>query len=113
MKRCARRPWLADADRLEGVGIVETPDAIRLVERGESQCRRHIVAALTNRGGSEHIEHVTVKRLWGSYTVWGDSRSKLKRVVAWQRASRTLAGTSGSRRAQRGGSRHSHGETRR
>ncbi len=67
---------------LEDVIAVETPDAILLVRRGESQRVREIVDALKMRGGTEHIENLTVKRPWGSYTVLEDRASgyKLKRI---------------------------------
>ena len=67
---------------LTDVVAVETADAILLVRRGESQRVREIVDALKLRGGTEHIEHLTVKRPWGSYTVLEDRASgyKLKRI---------------------------------
>ncbi len=67
---------------LEDVIAVETPDAILLVRRGESQRVREVVDILKERGGSEHLEHVTVRRPWGSYTVLDDPGSgyKLKRI---------------------------------
>jgi mannose-1-phosphate guanylyltransferase/mannose-6-phosphate isomerase len=67
---------------LEDVIAVETPDAILLVRRGESQRVREVVDALKTRGGTEHIENLTVKRPWGSYTVLEDRASgyKLKRI---------------------------------
>ncbi|RMH52715.1 MAG: mannose-1-phosphate guanylyltransferase/mannose-6-phosphate isomerase [Zetaproteobacteria bacterium] len=57
---------------LEGVIAVETPDAILLARRGSSQRVREVVAQIEKRGGSEHIEHRTVRRPWGSYTVLDD-----------------------------------------
>jgi mannose-1-phosphate guanylyltransferase / mannose-6-phosphate isomerase len=67
---------------LEDVIAVETPDALLLVRRGESQRVREVVDALKARGGTEHIEHLTVKRPWGCYTVLEDRASgyKLKRI---------------------------------
>jgi len=67
---------------LDDVIAVETPDAILLVKRGESQRVREVVEALKARGRTEHIEHLTVKRPWGSYTVLEDRNSgyKLKRI---------------------------------
>jgi mannose-1-phosphate guanylyltransferase/mannose-6-phosphate isomerase len=76
------RSRLVAAVGLEDVIAVETPDAILLVQRGESQRVREVVDALKLRGGSEHIEHVTVRRPWGCYTVLEDRASgyKLKRI---------------------------------
>lgn len=67
---------------LDDIIAVETPDAILLVKRGESQRVREIVDALKTRGGTEHIENLTVKRPWGCYTVLEDRASgyKLKRI---------------------------------
>ena len=67
---------------LEDIVVVETADAVLLVKRGESQRVREVVEALKARGGSEHIEHLTVKRPWGSYTVLEDRAIgyKLKRI---------------------------------
>ncbi|MDX8404245.1 MAG: mannose-1-phosphate guanylyltransferase/mannose-6-phosphate isomerase [Mariprofundaceae bacterium] len=67
---------------LEDVIVVETPDAILLSRRGESQRVREIVDHIKARGSREHIEHVTVCRPWGSYTVLEDHDSgyKLKRI---------------------------------
>ncbi len=54
---------------LEDLSIIDTPDALLVTKRGESQGVKHIVEALQKRKGSEHIEHTTVQRPWGSYTV--------------------------------------------
>jgi len=67
---------------LKDIIAVETADAVLLTRRGESQRVREVVDALKVRGGTEHIEHLTVKRPWGSYTVLEDHSSgyKLKRI---------------------------------
>ncbi len=67
---------------MEDVIVVETPDAILLSKRGESQRVREIVDKIKARGSREHIEHQTVMRPWGSYTVLEDHASgyKLKRI---------------------------------
>ncbi|MDQ6959295.1 MAG: mannose-1-phosphate guanylyltransferase/mannose-6-phosphate isomerase [Mariprofundaceae bacterium] len=54
---------------LEDVIAVETADAVLLARRGDSQRVREIVDVLKERGGKEAIEHLTVRRPWGSYTV--------------------------------------------
>ncbi|MDX8409170.1 MAG: mannose-1-phosphate guanylyltransferase/mannose-6-phosphate isomerase [Mariprofundales bacterium] len=73
---------LVAAIGLEDVIAVETADAILLSKRGESQRVREVVDQLKVRGGSEHVEHTTVRRPWGSYTVLDDRASgyKLKRI---------------------------------
>jgi len=67
---------------LEDVIVVETADAILLAHRGDSQRVREIVDKLKERGSREHIEHLTVRRPWGSYKVLEDSGSgyKMKRI---------------------------------
>lgn len=67
---------------LEDVIAVETADAILLARRGDSQRVREIVDKLKARGSREHIEHLTVRRPWGSYKVLEDSGSgyKMKRI---------------------------------
>ncbi|HCS13068.1 MAG: mannose-1-phosphate guanylyltransferase/mannose-6-phosphate isomerase [Zetaproteobacteria bacterium CG06_land_8_20_14_3_00_59_53] len=67
---------------LEDVIVVETADAILLAKRGDSQRVREIVDKLKERGSREHIEHLTVRRPWGSYKVLEDSGSgyKMKRI---------------------------------
>jgi len=76
------RSRLIAAIGLEDIIAVETPDAILLTKRGESQRVREVVDQLKARGGSEHVEHLTVRRPWGSYTVLDDRASsyKLKRI---------------------------------
>ncbi len=77
---------------LEDIIAVETEDAILLCRRGDSQSVRDIVDAVKVRGGREHIEHMTVKRPWGSYTVLEDRDSgyKLKRLEVNPGASLSL-----------------------
>ncbi|MDX8411650.1 MAG: mannose-1-phosphate guanylyltransferase/mannose-6-phosphate isomerase [Mariprofundaceae bacterium] len=67
---------------LDDIVAVETADAVLLARRGESQRVREVVDVLKQRGGSEHVEHLTVRRPWGSYTVLEnrDTGYKLKRI---------------------------------
>ena len=67
---------------LEDIVAVETADAVLLTRRGESQRVREVVDVLKQRGGSEHVEHLTVRRPWGSYTVLENRAAgyKLKRI---------------------------------
>jgi len=77
---------------LEDIIVVETPDAILLSKRGESQRVREIVDHIKARGSREHIEHVTIRRPWGSYTVLEDHSSgyKLKKIEVTPGASLSL-----------------------
>ncbi|MBL4760048.1 MAG: mannose-1-phosphate guanylyltransferase/mannose-6-phosphate isomerase [Mariprofundaceae bacterium] len=73
---------LIAAAGLEDVIAVETPDAILLLKRGESQYVRDLVGKIKERGSREHIEHMTVQRPWGKYTVLEEKETdyKLKRI---------------------------------
>ena len=54
---------------LDDMIVVETPDAILIAKAGESQRVRELVDSLKQGSDKYHIEHVTVRRPWGSYTV--------------------------------------------
>jgi mannose-1-phosphate guanylyltransferase/mannose-6-phosphate isomerase len=72
---------LVTAVGLEDVSIIDTPDAVLVTKHGHSQDVRQIVGTLSKRSGREHIEHTTVRRPWGSYTVLEESPShKVKRI---------------------------------
>jgi len=73
---------LIAAAGLEDVIAIETPDAILLLRRGESQYVRDLVGKMKERGSREHIEHMTVQRPWGKYTVLEEKETdyKLKRI---------------------------------
>jgi mannose-1-phosphate guanylyltransferase/mannose-6-phosphate isomerase len=78
---------LVAAVGVEDISIVDTPDALLVTKRGAAQDVRHIVGALDKRASvdanaREHIEHLTVHRPWGSYTVLEDAAThKVKRIV--------------------------------
>lgn len=74
---------LVAAVGVEDISIIDTPDAVLVTGRGASQDVRHVAAALVQRPGArEHIEHLTVYRPWGSYTVLEDHPThKVKRIV--------------------------------
>ena len=66
---------------VENISIIETPDAILVAKHGESQKVKDVVAQLQARGGTEHLEHTTVHRPWGSYTVLEEGpRFKIKHI---------------------------------
>lgn len=72
---------LVAAVGVSDLSVIETNDAILIAKRGESQQVKHIVDALKARGGTEHIEHTTVRRPWGSYTVLEEGPGfKIKRI---------------------------------
>ncbi len=60
---------LVAAVGVEGISVIETPDAVLVARRGASQDVRKVVDALVRRSAQEHREHLTVRRPWGAYTV--------------------------------------------
>ncbi len=72
---------LVAAVGVEDISIVETADAILVSKHGQSQKVKTIVEALQQRGGMQHVEHTTVLRPWGSYTVLEEGPCyKIKRI---------------------------------
>jgi len=62
--------------------VVETDDAILITRRGHAQKVKEIVERLMSDKRREVLEHVTIYRPWGSYTVLEEGeRYKIKRVV--------------------------------
>ncbi|TAN42309.1 MAG: mannose-1-phosphate guanylyltransferase/mannose-6-phosphate isomerase [Nitrospirae bacterium] len=62
--------------------IVDTGDALLIAKKGEAQKVRDIVETLKNRQRIEAVEHTTVYRPWGSYTVLEEGpRYKIKRIA--------------------------------
>jgi mannose-1-phosphate guanylyltransferase/mannose-6-phosphate isomerase len=61
--------------------VVDTPDATLVCPKGRAQDVKRVVAELKRRGAPEHLEHRTVFRPWGSYTVLEEGPGyKVKRV---------------------------------
>ena len=72
---------LVAAVGVEGISVIETPDAVLVAGRGASQDVRKIVDALAQRSAQEHIVHTTVQRPWGAYTVLEEGPGfKIKRI---------------------------------
>ena len=70
---------LADVDELI---VVDTPDALLITKKGNSQKIKTIVKELQERGSELHNIHQTVHRPWGTYTVLEDTDGyKIKRLV--------------------------------
>jgi mannose-1-phosphate guanylyltransferase/mannose-6-phosphate isomerase len=71
--------------------IVDTPDALLVVDRNRAQDVKHIYASLKVQGHDAHKLHRTVHRPWGTYTVLEDSpRFKIKRIEVKPGASLSL-----------------------
>ena len=82
---------LVAAVGVDDVCLVETPDAILLTKRGESQRVREVVNELNLRNAQEHMLHLTVNRPWGSYTILEEQPGyKMKRITVNPGASLSL-----------------------
>ncbi len=67
---------------LKDLIIVETDDAILIAKRGSAQKVKHILEELKAKNRVEAIEHRTVYRPWGEYTVLEERPGyKIKRIV--------------------------------
>lgn len=67
---------------LSDMVVVDTPDATLICPKDRSQDVKKIVEVLRRQGAPEHLEHRTMFRPWGSYTVLEEgSGYKVKRVT--------------------------------
>ncbi|MGC2062685.1 MAG: mannose-1-phosphate guanylyltransferase/mannose-6-phosphate isomerase [Thermodesulfovibrionales bacterium] len=67
---------------LNNMVVVDTPDATLICSKERTQDVKKVVDALKQKGADELLEHVTVNRPWGSYTVLEvGQRYKIKRIV--------------------------------
>ena len=67
---------------LDDVIIVETDDALFLGKKGESQKVKELVEELKKRKSIEIVEHSTMQRPWGEYSVLESGpRFKVKRII--------------------------------
>ena len=62
---------LVTAIGLDGVGVIETPDAVLVFLLQESESIKKIVEELNNKNRSEIDVHTLVQRPWGEYQVLG------------------------------------------
>jgi len=70
---------LADIDELI---VVDTPDALLITKKGNSQKIKAIVKELKGRESELHQIHLTAHRPWGTYTILEDTPGyKIKRIV--------------------------------
>jgi len=67
---------------LEDVVIIDTPDALLVARRGETQRVREAVEQLKGEGASEHKTHRVVHRPWGTYEdIDQGERFRVKRIT--------------------------------
>jgi len=73
---------LVGAVGVDGLIIVDTPDALLVTDQDHAQDVKHIYSALKASGNEIHRMHRTVHRPWGNYTVLEEGeRYKIKRIV--------------------------------
>jgi len=71
--------------------VVDTADATLVCPKSRAQDVKKIVEILKTQGAPEHLEHVTVHRPWGSYTVLEEGTGyKVKRVTVIPRGRLSL-----------------------
>ncbi len=67
---------------LSDMVVVDSPDATLVCTKERAQDVKKVVEALKKQGAPEHLEHLTVFRPWGSYTVLEEGPGyKVKRVT--------------------------------
>lgn len=67
---------------LRDMVVVDTPDATLVCPKSRAQDVKSIVETLKQQRAPEHLEHLTVQRPWGSYTVLEEGPGfKVKRVT--------------------------------
>jgi len=67
---------------LDGIIVVETPDAVLVAHKDHSQDVKEIVTRLKQQQRSEHLMHRRVYRPWGSYEgIDGGDRFQVKRLI--------------------------------
>ena len=85
------RDRLVGAVGVDNLVIIDTPDALLVVDRSRAQDVKHIYAKLKASGHEAHQLHRTVHRPWGTYTVLEDGpRFKIKRIEVKPGASLSL-----------------------
>lgn len=76
---------------VDGLIVIETPDAVLVADRTRSQGVKHIVKALADQGREEQTLHRKVHRPWGWYdTIDEGDRFKVKRIQVKPGASLSL-----------------------
>ena len=82
---------LVGAVGLSNLIVVDTPDALLVVDRSRAQDVKHLYARLKEQGHDAYKLHRTVHRPWGTYTVLEEgTRFKIKRIVVKPGASLSL-----------------------
>jgi mannose-1-phosphate guanylyltransferase len=76
---------------VENLVVVDTPDALLVAHKDASQQVRDVVAHLKQQGTALAVDHATVQRPWGSFTVLSEGVGfKVKRIEVKPGASLSL-----------------------
>jgi len=76
---------------VQGLVVVDTPDALLVIDKSRVQDVKRVVADLKLRNHAAHQIHRTVHRPWGTYTVLEEGQQhKVKRIVVKPHASLSL-----------------------
>ena len=76
---------------VEGLIVIETPDAVLVLDKSRSQDVKHIVNTLQQQKREEHTLHRKVHRPWGWYdSIDEGGRFKVKRIQVKPKASLSL-----------------------
>lgn len=76
---------------LENLVVVDTPDALLVMDQSRAQDVKEVVSRLKVSNHAAHDIHATMHRPWGTYTVLEEGPShKIKRIVVKPRASISL-----------------------
>jgi mannose-1-phosphate guanylyltransferase/mannose-6-phosphate isomerase len=66
---------------LDNMVVVDTPDATLVCPKDRAQDVKAIVSLLKKRKAPEHLDHLTVQRPWGAYTILEEGQGyKVKRI---------------------------------
>ncbi len=73
------------------IAVIETPDAILISDRKQTQNVKEIVNILKDKKRKEAYDHLTTYRPWGKYTILEESeRYKIKKITVNQGSSLSL-----------------------
>lgn len=73
---------LVGAVGVDGLLIIDTPDALLVANKSRAQDVKHIYTQLKHQDHEVHKLHRTVHRPWGSYTILEESANfKIKRII--------------------------------
>lgn len=76
---------------LEKIAVIDTPDALMICPLNQTQRVKEVVEKLKDSKSKMHIEHLTVERPWGNYTVIQQGPGyKIKKIVVQPKQSLSM-----------------------